>query len=42
MSDLKIIKGGQTGTGILIEHEEIAALEKKHYNILWRNSLPYK
>lgn len=28
--------------GVVIEHEEIAKLEKKHFNILWRISLPYK
>lgn len=28
--------------GVVIEHEEIAQVEKKHFNILWRVSLPYK
>lgn len=32
---------GKKVTGILIEHEEIAKLEKKHFNIIWRSSLPY-
>jgi len=28
--------------GVVIDHEEIAQVEKKHFNILWRVSLPYK
>ena len=33
---------GKKITGILIEHEEIAELEKKHFNIIWQISLPYR
>lgn len=29
-------------TGVLIEHDEIVELEKKHFDILWRVSTPFK